>query len=58
MDIQMDVETPDGLRSSSMVRRTFALEWDKDLGPMWMNADNLRSCLPAGIKTVEDVTVE
>jgi len=29
------------------MKRTFEIEWDDDLGPMWMNADNLMACLVA-----------
>ena len=45
----------------SEVSRIFKLTWDESLGAMWMNADNLRSCLLgrccAGVDVdVEDVT--
>jgi hypothetical protein len=29
------------------MKRTFEIEWNDDLGPMWMNADNLMACLVA-----------
>jgi len=27
------------------MKATFTIEWRDDLGPTWMNADNLESCL-------------
>ncbi len=28
-----------------MFKRTFQIEWDEDLGPLWMNVYNLSTCL-------------
>jgi len=45
-------------------RRIFAIEWSEDLGPMWMNEDNLMIVLQmygvyeAHKLVVEDVTDE
>lgn len=43
-----------------MPKRTFEIEWDDDLGPLWMNTDNLLICLtqtcPNTTFTVLDVT--
>jgi len=47
-----------------MTKRTFVLQWDSKLGPMWMNEYNLRSCLQTdahvgdGVVVVEDITAE
>jgi len=48
-----------------VVKRVFEIEWKDELGPMWMNKDNLLSCLRSvdhcGIGTVlevKDVTEE
>lgn len=30
-----------------MERRMFLIEWPDDLGPMWMNEDNLMLCINA-----------
>ncbi len=45
------------------MKRTFEIEWEDDLGPMWMNVDNLMSCLntethcgEAAILSVTDLT--
>ncbi|KKM95401.1 hypothetical protein LCGC14_1188600 [marine sediment metagenome] len=27
------------------MKRLFEIEWDDDSGPMWMNVDNLRTCI-------------
>lgn len=47
------------------MKRTFEIEWDDDLGPMWMNEKNLLNCLhgtekcsPGLITAVCDVTPE
>lgn len=37
-----------------MTTRLFALTWDGELGPFWMNEDNLRSCLFTETKCFED----
>ncbi len=43
-----------------MTKRLFSIEWDDDLGPMWMNKDNLAICVNAyvgvGGLEFEDVT--
>jgi hypothetical protein len=42
------------------MKRTFTIEFPEDLGPMWMNKDNLLICLqntcPNTKFEVEDVT--
>ena len=38
-----------------MTRRLFAIEWNDDLGPMWMNKDNLMACLNAYCPNTEFV---
>lgn len=47
------------------MKRTFEIEWNDDLGPMWMNEENLLNCLhgtekcsPGLITAVRDVTPE
>jgi len=45
-----------GATEREMVTRVFALEWDKGHGPLWMNSDNLMSCVPKGIEAITDVT--
>lgn len=49
------------------MKRVFELEFDDDLGPMWMNEDNLASCLfsethisnvKVGIKDITDDELE
>lgn len=41
------------------MKRTFEVEWKDDLGPMWMNQDNLLRCLTTtehcGEGTIVDV---
>ena len=39
-----------------MTRRLFAIEWDDELGPMWMNKDNLMACLVAYCPNTDFVT--
>ncbi len=39
-----------------MTRRLFAIEWDDELGPMWMNIDNLMACLVAYCPNIDFVT--
>ena len=45
------------------MKRTFVIEFDDELGPMWMNKDNLELCLKTAnhvrsdlITNIEDVT--
>lgn len=37
------------------MKRTFEIEWDDDLGPMWMNEGNLLVCLGTPHCIGEDV---
>jgi hypothetical protein len=43
-----------------MAKRIFSIEWDDDLGPLWMNKDNLAICVNAYVGVdgleFEDVT--
>lgn len=47
-----------------MTKRIFELEWDEELGEMWMNEDNLAICLytdthtSANLVAIKDVTEE
>ena len=47
-----------------MTNRMFEIEWKDELGPMWMNEDNLGSCLftdtycTDDLCAIEDVTDE
>lgn len=46
-----------------MTVRAFKIKWQEDLGPMWMNVDNLAQCLTTKtytgeglVEKIEDVT--
>lgn len=38
-------------------KRTFEIEWPEDSGPMWMNQDNLLSCLITKVRCKESLIV-
>ena len=44
------------------MKRLYLISWDDDLGPEWMNLDNLKACLFSktciGGDAVDKVTVE
>ena len=45
-----------------MTKRIFSIEWDDELGPMWMNRDNLLICLNNYCHDIdfiiEDITIQ
>lgn len=39
-----------------MTKRIFTIEWPDDLGPLWMNKDNLLLCLNAYCENIPFIT--
>jgi len=33
------------MKEMDIRKRIFSIEWEEDCGPMWMNVDNLLTCL-------------